>query len=84
MKKTAKFYASHPESRKKHQSYQKSYNKKPTQVTKRVELNRENRKRGGYHDGMDLAHTSRGLVKKSPSTNRGSKSDMPGDKRARG
>jgi hypothetical protein len=31
-----------------------------------------------------MAHTSKGLVMKSASKNRGSKSDMPGDKKARG
>jgi len=84
MKRTAKFYASHPDSRKKHEAYQAGYNKKPKQVDKRVELTRENRKRKGYHDGLDLAHTAKGLVKKTPTKNRGSKSDMPGDRRARG
>lgn len=84
MKQTAKFYATHPASRNKHRSYQKEYNKTPAHEAKRVELTKANRKRGGYHDGMDLAHTSKGLVKKTPSANRGSKSDMPSDRKARG
>ena len=32
----------------------------------------------------DVSHTKNGIKLKSPSKNRGSKSDMPGDKRARG
>ncbi len=35
-------------------------------------------------DGYDMSHTKRGIVKKKRSVNRGSKSDMPGDRRARG
>jgi hypothetical protein len=35
-------------------------------------------------DGMDMSHTKNGVVKKPRSVNRGSKKDMPGDKRARG
>jgi hypothetical protein len=34
-------------------------------------------------DGMDMSHTKNGVVKKPRSVNRGSKKDMPGDKRAR-
>jgi hypothetical protein len=84
--KTAKYYKENPEARKKRNEYQKEYNKSDTQVAKRVELNRENRKRGTYGDknGMDLAHTKRGYVMKKASINRGDTNDMPGDKRARG
>jgi hypothetical protein len=35
-------------------------------------------------DGMDMSHTKNGVVKKPRSVNRGSKSDTPGDVRARG
>ena len=35
-------------------------------------------------DGMDMSHTKNGVVKKPQSVNRGSKTDMPGDRRARG
>jgi hypothetical protein len=84
--KTAKYYKENPEARKKRNEYQKEYNKSDAQVAKRVELNRENRKRGTYGDknGMDLAHTKRGYVMKKASINRGDTNDMPGDKRARG
>jgi len=83
---TAKYYASHPEARKKHVEYQKEYNKKPREVKKRVELNAENRKRGTYGngDGLDVAHTKRGTKLQKASINRGSKTAMPGDRRARG
>jgi hypothetical protein len=84
--KTAKYYKENPEARKKRNEYQKEYNKSDKQVAKRVELNRENRKRGTYGDknGMDLAHTKKGYVMKKASINRGDTNDMPGDKRARG
>lgn len=35
-------------------------------------------------DGYDMAHTRNGVVKKKASINRGSKSDQPGDRKARG
>lgn len=86
MKKTAKFYKDNPEAKAKKDAYQKEYNKKPSEVKKRVELNKINRDRGTYGngDGMDMSHTKNGVVKKKASVNRGSKSDSPGDKRARG
>ena len=83
---TAKYYAANPEAKKRHNDYQKEYNKSPDQVKKRVELNAVNRKRGTYGngDGLDASHTKNGIVMKSASSNRGSKCAMPGDKRARG
>ena len=35
-------------------------------------------------DGYDMSHTKNGVVKKKRSVNRGSSSDMPGDRKARG
>lgn len=87
MKSTAKYYASHPEARKKRLEYQKEYDKMPRQIKRRVELNRENRKLGQYgdKDGKDLAHHKNGILReKSASKNRGDKNDSPGDVRARG
>ena len=83
---TARYYKENPEARKRRLEYQSEYNKSDAQVAKRVELNRENRKRGTYGDknGMDLAHTKRGYVMKRASANRGDNDDMPGDRRARG
>lgn len=84
--KTATYYKENPEARKKRNEYQKQYNKSDTQVAKRVELNRENRRRGTYGngDGMDVSHTKRGFVMKKASENRGDTNDMSGDKKSRG
>jgi hypothetical protein len=89
MKKTAKFYASNPEAKAKKDAYNKEFNKKPEQRAKRAELskiNREHQKngKGKIGDGKDVSHTKRGMVLKSATANRGSKSDSAGDKRARG
>ena len=56
-------------------SYQKEYNKKPSEVAKRVELNREARKRKIYGKrhakGVDLSHTKSGkLILEAKSKNR--------------
>lgn len=85
--KTAKYYASNPEARKKRLEYQAEYNKRPDQVKKRIELNKINRDRGQYadKDGKDMSHKKNGrVVEESASKNRGSKSNAPGDVRARG
>ena len=87
MKSTAKYYATHPEARAKRLAYQKDYNKEPEQLKKRIELNKINRDRGQYadKDGKDMSHKKNGrVVEESASKNRGSKSNTPGDKRARG
>lgn len=70
---TAKYYASNPEARKKRLEYQKEYNKSDKEIKKRVELNRENRKRGTYGNGddMDMSHTRDGkIVKENYKKNR--------------
>ena len=61
-------------------AYQKEYNKKPSQVKKRVELNRENRRRGTYGngDGKDVSHKKGGgttleAQSKNRARNRGKK-----------
>lgn len=71
-RKSAKYYAENPEARKKKNDYQKEYNKKPEEVDRRVELNRERRKRGIYgKGGPDMSHTKDGkIVAEDPSTNR--------------
>ena len=56
-------------------SSQKEFNKRPDQVAKRVELNREARKRGIYGKrhaaGKDLSHTKSGsMVMEKVSANR--------------
>ena len=87
--KSAEYYRTHPKAKEKKKEYDKEFNKKKEQVEKRIELKRENRehdKKYGKESrkGKDLSHTSKGLVYKKSSTNRGSKSDTAGDRRARG
>jgi hypothetical protein len=83
---TAKYYANNPDARKNRLDYQREYNKQDREVKKRVELNKINRQRGTYGNGdnLDASHTKRGIVMKKASVNRGSKTDTPGDRRARG
>ena len=85
--KTAQYYATHPEARKKRLEYQADYNKRPDQLRKRIELNKINRDRGQYadKDGKDMSHQKNGrVIEESASKNRGSKSNSPGDVRSRG
>jgi len=84
---TSEYYKTHPEARAKRLAYQADYNKKPDQLKKRIELNKINRDRGQYGDGdgKDMSHKINGrIVEESASKNRGSRSNMPGDRRARG
>lgn len=86
---TAKYYHTHPEARKKKAEYDKEFNRKPEQRKKRSELtqiNREHDKKYGKESrrGKDASHTKNGIVYKKSSVNRGSKSDTAGDRRARG
>ena len=62
MGKTSDYYKSHPEARKKRLEYQADFNKKPEQLKKRVDLNKDNRKRGTYGngDGLDVSHKKGG------------------------
>jgi len=87
--KTAQYYRTHPKARAKKAEYDKKFNEKPEQRKKRSELvqkNREHDEKYGKDSraGKDASHTSHGIVYKSSSANRGSKSDTAGDKRARG
>jgi hypothetical protein len=84
---TSEYYKTHPEARKKRLEYQAEYNKRADQLKKRIELNKINRDRGQYGDGdgKDMSHKRNGrIVEESASKNRGSHSNMPGDRRARG
>jgi hypothetical protein len=86
---SAEYYRTHPKAREKKAAYDTEFNKKPSQVKKRAELAKANREHDSKYGkssraGKDLSHTSHGLVYKSKSANRGSKSDSPGDRRARG
>jgi hypothetical protein len=72
--------------------YKKEYKKFQStseQKKKRAQRNKARRtalKKGTVSkgDNNDMSHTKNGIVKKHKSVNRGSKSDMPGDKKARG
>jgi hypothetical protein len=86
MAKSKEYYDKNPEAKAKKDAYNKEFNKKPAQRKKRSELVKANREKGTYGngDGKDVSHTSKGLVLKKASVNRGSKKDSPGDRRARG
>ena len=83
--KSAKYYASNPEARKKKNAYDTALNSRKEQVQKRVEANRARRKAkaaGKDVQGKDYDHGSKRFIKSS--TNRGKKSGTKGDKNARG
>ena len=84
LSKSAKYYRKNKKARDKKNAYQKAYNKKPSQVKKRVELNKINRRKGTYGngDGKDYDHAVGKMVKASK--NRGRKKGTVGDKKARG
>jgi len=87
LSRSAKYYRDNPEARAKKNAYQKKFNKKKSQVKKRVELNRLNRKFGTYGNGdnLDVSHRSGKKTRlEHQSKNRGSKKNTPGDRRARG
>ena len=70
---SAKYYAAHPEARKKKQAYDKKYHSTDERKKYRSELNSKNRKAGTYgnKDGKDMSHTKKGkLVKEKQSKNR--------------
>lgn len=72
MKRSALYYASHPEAAAKKRKYQAQREKSPEQVRYRVERKRERRRRGIYgKGGPDMSHTESGkMVPEDPSTNR--------------
>lgn len=87
LSRSAKYYRDNPEARKKKNAYQKKFNKKRSEIEKRVALNRENRKRGTYGNGdkLDVSHMSNGKTKlEHQSKNRGNKTRTKGDRKARG
>ena len=63
--KSTNYYRSHADALKIKQAYAKKYDKKPSQVKKRTELNAENRKRGTYGNGdkLDVSHKQGGGTK---------------------
>lgn len=86
---SAQYYHSHPEAREKKKEYDTKFESSPKQKAKRRELaahNAEHDKRFGKEsrEGKDASHTDHGIVYKPTSANRGSKTDQPGDRSARG
>ena len=71
--KSAKYYASNPDARKKKNEYNSKYHSSEERKEYRSELNKANRKAGTYGngDGKDMSHTKSGkLVKERQSSNR--------------
>lgn len=86
LSKSAKYYREHPVARALKNKYQSKFNAQPSEKKNRAELNKVNREAGTYGNGdkKDASHTKNGIKMKPQSKNRGSKSDQPGDRRARG
>jgi len=87
--KSAEYYRSHPAAGARKAAYDTKFESSPSQKAKRRELARHNaehdKKYGAAsRKGMDASHTRSGIRYKPSAVNRGSKSDMPGDRRARG
>lgn len=84
---TAKYYQNNPEAREKKKEYDTEYHSTPARRKYRSVLQAINRKNGthGNLDGLDAYHKGKKVVGfKSQSSNRGSKTDSPGDRRSRG
>lgn len=65
---SAKYFATHPEARKKKNEYNTQYHASEERKNYRAELNRENRT---HHDGKDSSHTKDGkIVREDRSRNR--------------
>lgn len=87
LSRTARYYRKNPKARAKHRKSSRKASKKPAAIKKRVESNKARRKakrQGKDIRGKDAAHTKHGIRFKDSSANRGSKTDQPGDRRARG
>ena len=70
---TSEYYKRNPAAKKRRVEQQARYNRSSLQIAKRVELNRENRKRGTYGNGdkLDVSHKRGGGTKlESQSSNR--------------
>jgi len=70
---SAKYFSSHPEARKKKNSYNKQYHSTDERKSYRAGLNKANKEAGTYgnKDGKDKSHTKSGkLVSESQSKNR--------------
>lgn len=83
--KTQRHYDSSPASRAVKAKYQKEFNKRPSQVAKRVELNKYNRTHGTKGDKLDASHKGGkivGLEAQSKNRGRKEKSRLKGSKRS--
>ena len=71
-KRSAKYYRSNPEARRKKAATDKKVNARPSQRAKRSELTTERRRRGiAGKGGKDMSHTKDGrIVAEDPSKNR--------------
>ena len=86
---SAEYYRTHPAARTRKAAYDTRFESSPAQKAKRRELARHNAEhdkmyRSASRRGMDASHTKSGIRYKPSSVNRGSKTDMAGDRRARG
>lgn len=87
---SARYYQTHPAARERKKKYDTRFESSPTQKAKRRELahhNAEHDKKYGSASrrGMDASHVNGSGIRYKPSSvNRGSKTDMAGDRRARG
>ena len=86
---SAEYYRTHPAANARQAAYDTKFDSSPAQKAKRRELARHNdvhdKKYGAAsRNGMDASHTRSGIRYKPSSVNRGSKTDMAGDRRARG
>ena len=87
---SARYYQTHPLARKRKAMYDSKFEKSPSQMAKRRELARHNYKHDKMYgkssrEGMDASHVKGSGIRYKPSSvNRGSKTDMAWDRRARG
>ena len=86
---SAEYYRTHPADRARKAAYDTKFESSPAQKAKRMALAKHNaahaKKFGAVsRKGMDASHTKSGIRYKPSSVNRGSKTDMAGDRRARG
>ena len=86
---SAEYYRTHPAARERKDAYDTKFESSPAQKAKLMELSRHHdvhdKKYGASsRKGMDASHTKEGIRYKPSAVNRGYKTDMAGDRRARG
>lgn len=87
---SARYYQTHPAARERKKKYDTRFESSPAQMAKRRELARHNAEHDKKYGsasrrGMDASHVKGSGIRYKPSSlNRGSKTDMAGDRRARG